>query len=208
MPPIRSYHVGMFWSRGERWEGHRHSILGIRGSGASSRFGRSLGSGDRKSTRLNSSHDQISYAVFCLKKKKEFGGGGLGQRPERRLRRRHDGLELEPLAQARFLERFFTASGLGGWILTRLEILSPCAAQALLPCVCRHRPGRPRRRGPALAAAYQSPGQRSAVWLSQCFQTPGPTGPCSGNSSIFFFFLNDPAPPEIYPFPLPAALPI
>src|SRR2546421_5823508 len=27
---------------------------------------------DRKSTRLNSSHDQISYAVFCLKKKKSF----------------------------------------------------------------------------------------------------------------------------------------
>src|SRR5438552_12991740 len=28
------------------------------------------GSGDRKSTRLNSSHQIISYAVFCLKKKK------------------------------------------------------------------------------------------------------------------------------------------
>src|SRR2546429_3469069 len=28
------------------------------------------GSGDRKSTRLNSSHGYISYAVFCLKKKK------------------------------------------------------------------------------------------------------------------------------------------
>src|SRR2546430_12332025 len=28
--------------------------------------------GDRKSTRLNSSHSQISYAVFCLKKKKLF----------------------------------------------------------------------------------------------------------------------------------------
>src|SRR2546428_7578639 len=28
------------------------------------------GGADRKSTRLNSSHDQISYAVFCLKKKK------------------------------------------------------------------------------------------------------------------------------------------
>src|SRR5688572_32486638 len=27
--------------------------------------------GDRKSTRLNSSHSQISYAVFCLKKKKK-----------------------------------------------------------------------------------------------------------------------------------------
>src|SRR2546430_12584832 len=29
-----------------------------------------LNKGDRKSTRLNSSHSQISYAVFCLKKKK------------------------------------------------------------------------------------------------------------------------------------------
>src|SRR5258708_12684580 len=29
--------------------------------------------GDRKSTRLNSSHQIISYAVFCLKKKKENG---------------------------------------------------------------------------------------------------------------------------------------
>src|SRR3712207_8677420 len=28
--------------------------------------------GDRKSTRLNSSHANISYAVFCLKKKKEM----------------------------------------------------------------------------------------------------------------------------------------
>src|SRR2546430_3439386 len=28
---------------------------------------------DRKSTRLNSSHSQISYAVFCLKKKTENG---------------------------------------------------------------------------------------------------------------------------------------
>src|SRR5205085_12006835 len=30
---------------------------------------------DRKSTRLNSSHSQISYAVFCLKKKKIHGRG-------------------------------------------------------------------------------------------------------------------------------------
>src|SRR3989475_370663 len=39
------------------------------------------GVGDRKSTRLNSSHSQISYAVFCLKKKK---------RSERRYPRRYD----------------------------------------------------------------------------------------------------------------------
>src|SRR3712207_8252716 len=31
---------------------------------------RTLGAEDRKSTRLNSSHANISYAVFCLKKKK------------------------------------------------------------------------------------------------------------------------------------------
>src|SRR2546427_7240097 len=30
-----------------------------------------VGVADRKSTRLNSSHSQISYAVFCLKKKKK-----------------------------------------------------------------------------------------------------------------------------------------
>src|SRR5688572_31928580 len=32
----------------------------------------SMRSEDRKSTRLNSSHSQISYAVFCLKKKKKI----------------------------------------------------------------------------------------------------------------------------------------
>src|SRR2546427_8583357 len=32
---------------------------------------------DRKSTRLNSSHSQISYAVFCLKKKKTTVGNFL-----------------------------------------------------------------------------------------------------------------------------------
>src|SRR6266478_2537542 len=34
---------------------------------------------DRKSTRLNSSHSQISYAVFCLKKKKKLQFGAWRQ---------------------------------------------------------------------------------------------------------------------------------
>src|SRR3712207_7974007 len=46
----------------------------VRGDHAVTRreSGRDLapGPGDRKSTRLNSSHANISYAVFCLKKKK------------------------------------------------------------------------------------------------------------------------------------------
>src|SRR3712207_7986795 len=62
------------------------SVAGEGGSGAGgARRGRDHGAGraaasgcrararggDRKSTRLNSSHANISYAVFCLKKKKE-----------------------------------------------------------------------------------------------------------------------------------------
>src|SRR5690554_7133911 len=35
---------------------------------------------DRKSTRLNSSHVRISYAVFCLKKKSNNGCGGNDKR--------------------------------------------------------------------------------------------------------------------------------
>src|SRR2546430_3473891 len=40
---------------------------------------------DRKSTRLNSSHSQISYAVFCLKKKKKFSLDPLFSPPFLRL---------------------------------------------------------------------------------------------------------------------------
>src|SRR2546429_5942644 len=41
------------------------NLVGVRCGGAVGSFGE-----DRKSTRLNSSHGYISYAVFCLKKKK------------------------------------------------------------------------------------------------------------------------------------------
>src|SRR6267378_2606601 len=40
---------------------------------------------DRKSTRLNSSHVEISYAVFCLKKKKEFYARGVSRDEEVRV---------------------------------------------------------------------------------------------------------------------------
>src|SRR5262245_64401254 len=41
------------------------------GSSCSIHFGTGITSADRKSTRLNSSHLGISYAVFCLKKKNQ-----------------------------------------------------------------------------------------------------------------------------------------
>src|SRR2546427_4418896 len=46
---------------------------------------------DRKSTRLNSSHSQISYAVFCLKKKKKT--------PSPRHRNRNDATRPAELVQ-------------------------------------------------------------------------------------------------------------
>src|SRR2546422_4709190 len=46
--------------------GPRRRTAGRRGEGAAAQARR-----DRKSTRLNSSHGYISYAVFCLKKKKK-----------------------------------------------------------------------------------------------------------------------------------------
>src|SRR3712207_7321271 len=54
---------GMTWERGRRTSSPR---AGQRAARPWSRI-----DGDRKSTRLNSSHANISYAVFCLKKKKD-----------------------------------------------------------------------------------------------------------------------------------------
>src|SRR2546427_8121545 len=72
----------LFRSRGGRGGGAfrraRGAVGASGGGGGRHRRGRSGRSRprhaiarDRKSTRLNSSHSQISYAVFCLKKKKK-----------------------------------------------------------------------------------------------------------------------------------------
>src|SRR2546426_7439976 len=49
----------------------RGRIGGVRTRGVDAARGERQGVLDRKSTRLNSSHLVISYAVFCLKKKKD-----------------------------------------------------------------------------------------------------------------------------------------
>src|SRR3712207_6974884 len=55
---------------------HRGALEAVNGNGEIRQRGPAVGAGviaidggDRKSTRLNSSHANISYAVFCLKKK-------------------------------------------------------------------------------------------------------------------------------------------
>src|SRR5690625_6774778 len=50
--------------------GRRRPRRGHHAGAGGDRHDRGAGAGDRKSTRLNSSHVAISYAVFCLKKKR------------------------------------------------------------------------------------------------------------------------------------------
>src|SRR2546430_16146996 len=59
-----SLHDALPISRGRRRGRRRRRTTGMRPGKGEWRRAR-----DRKSTRLNSSHSQISYAVFCLKKK-------------------------------------------------------------------------------------------------------------------------------------------
>src|SRR2546430_12543723 len=51
------------------------------GAGEDGGQGERVQRGDRKSTRLNSSHSQISYAVFCLKKKNKHPRPSAGTLP-------------------------------------------------------------------------------------------------------------------------------
>src|SRR3982751_1566417 len=96
---------------------------------------------DRKSTRLNSSHANISYAVFCLKKKKKKRTTAIAQS----ARQPRTGRTTEP----------------------------PVAPDPplTLPAIAPH---------PISLPPF----------------------------CLFFFFLNNPAPPEISPFPPPAPFPI
>src|SRR5216683_6505865 len=64
---IGSSHVAGAAVGGQRGVVDLHGLAHVDERGAA---GHGHREGDRKSTRLNSSHDQISYAVFCLKKKK------------------------------------------------------------------------------------------------------------------------------------------
>src|SRR6266496_4472700 len=66
--------------------------------------------GDRKSTRLNSSHVEISYAVFCLKKKKNQGDPSLepaAAKHHRRARQAADVLIPDDQHDRRVLYRCF-----------------------------------------------------------------------------------------------------
>src|SRR5438552_13214152 len=76
--PILTHEAGI---AGRRILGDRRPDGAVRGA-AQLVHGVALPQRDRKSTRLNSSHQINSYAVFCLKKKKNAPSRGLPQYPE------------------------------------------------------------------------------------------------------------------------------
>src|SRR5437764_10304361 len=61
------------------------------GRGLGHRGRRRRGAADRKSTRLNSSHRCISYAVFCLKKKKKTSAIANSSTGHRHAKKAHTG---------------------------------------------------------------------------------------------------------------------
>src|SRR5437762_8318771 len=63
---------GYFTEMNEAIRRHRGLVLQFIGDEIEAVFGAPVNCRDRKSTRLNSSHRCISYAVFCLKKKKKI----------------------------------------------------------------------------------------------------------------------------------------
>src|SRR4051794_41607845 len=65
--------------------GRGDDVLDAEGLAEMSRAEPSASSTDRKSTRLNSSHPSISYAVFCLKKKKDREVPPTRVRPRRQV---------------------------------------------------------------------------------------------------------------------------
>src|SRR5438105_8657671 len=78
-PPPRSTlfpYTTLFRSQ-KKIDGSKHGLEIFQGHAQGRNHDRDLGKLDRKSTRLNSSHEWISYAVFCLKKKKKLRSSNL-----------------------------------------------------------------------------------------------------------------------------------
>src|SRR5256885_1139444 len=162
---------------------------------------------DRKSTRLNSSHLVISYAVFCLKKKKNRDAAAydahLPHRPDvvpprcvvrhgRRLRRPHYG-RADPRRAPPDTPRNSPDS----------RTLGMRAVQSGAACREEHRAGRDG--GKRLRAGLASPAARVLTERAPSIITA--RWASSIRLPVLFFFLNDPAPPETPPLPHPAPLP-
>src|SRR2546430_2291107 len=164
---------------------------------------------DRKSTRLNSSHSQISYAVFCLKKK--IAQSVVPSRERGALRRRR--------------YRCRGADAGVGEALRGLEGRQTAVELAALAC----EDSGTRRHSETLIDAKKHLVFTIPALLSSNDQTAAEYARvCSDGLTVdyyvtyqysvhvvttepvakSFFFFNNPAPTEIFPLPPPAPLPI
>src|SRR5437660_957568 len=153
--------------------------------------------GDRKSTRLNSSHVAISYAVFCLKKKNKHDerrsppDGRLGPRD-----RQHPGVN-RPVAD-------LPPRHLNDHRVRQEHAMGRTAAS-----------GTRSRRAPKNVAWYSGPGTQGnrAAWrnvttMMRTMKTPSLSISVSLSITVTCFFFNDTATTEIYTLSLHDALPI
>src|SRR2546430_507037 len=161
---------------------------------------------DRKSTRLNSSHSQISYAVFCLKKK---------NKPQLLLTipfllHCHKDHKTSSVRHVCHIRRHTYVEDLTRDIVPHSHAdmyeVRKRAKALVLKSAAYHRPQRgTRRNGGKCFLDVGSPARRD---------TPSPLNPPSPvsygrrqrNAQTYFFFLNNTAPPEISSLPPPAAL--
>src|SRR3989440_272906 len=166
-------------------------------------------SSDRKSTRLNSSHDQISYAVFCLKKKKtEMADGNtrntswtdflsvylqIGMRhPDQDERHSYLHATSISLRVVRIVRQRLT--GVRRIVYCACVRTVMCEAMDFFTFAC------------PLSDPHSSIfSGRDVTFRTLLFSS---LSLMQRNVVFSFFFFNNPAPPEIYPLPLPDPLPI
>src|SRR2546430_12344 len=163
---------------------------------------------DRKSTRLNSSHSQISYAVFCLKKKKDpeviaYVPGGRGLCDRRlayvciiRL------LPADVGGRSCVLRCVLCSDGaLGPYVPTLRHTAEHVACSAARPRLSHRSAERADTTRPPRQLRRRRDTRLCGI-LAACAPTTRhqPAG--------LFFFFNNPPPPEISPLPLHGALPI
>src|SRR5256885_2138193 len=164
---------------------------------------------DRKSTRLNSSHLVISYAVFCLKKKKKFPRSMFFLQLKAKLEPPPVPVR-GPLCSPRLPLASAAASTprsprgaarCPAVIITTQSISAACL-------LARHDETQDTsRRLNMLTIITMAPETWSSTIHNKAFKTF--TYATNTTPTIaFFFFLNNPPPPEISPLPLPDALPI
>src|SRR3989440_530619 len=165
--------------------------------------------GDRKSTRLNSSHDQISYAVFCLKKKKRTEPGGSAMKSHALIPTQIYRFVAELCSRKRLAQPCLHCEGQSiAHVTTPQRYVDTTSHDRLMSIISISHSHSTFDMHYLFARFSQYHTRIIVIFFTYCLRLllffPSLFLPYF----FFFFFLNNTAPPEFYPFPLPAAFPI